>query len=169
MAGMIALTRAARPGSCRRDGVVTVVATLSCLLVAASAAAADPPDYSPYAGARQPSRVYFGDTHLHTSFSTDAGMVGNRLGPEDGVPVRARRRVVSTTGMPAKLSARSISWWWPITRRDWASAPVLKGNPVVYARTRSVASWATPGKARRTAARPTNLAGGAGAGTNAQL
>jgi hypothetical protein len=27
--------------------------------------------------------VYWGDTHLHTSYSTDAGMMGNTLDPED--------------------------------------------------------------------------------------
>ena len=26
--------------------------------------------------------VYWGDTHLHTSYSTDAGMMGNKLGPD---------------------------------------------------------------------------------------
>ena len=34
-------------------------------------------DYSPYPAKNFPNRVYFGDTHLHTSYSTDAGMIGN--------------------------------------------------------------------------------------------
>jgi len=29
-----------------------------------------------------PTRAYFGDTHLHTSFSPDAGMAGTTVGPE---------------------------------------------------------------------------------------
>ena len=37
------------------------------------------PGYSPYAGRNFPTRVYFGDTHLHTSTSFDAGSFGNRL------------------------------------------------------------------------------------------
>ena len=37
--------------------------------------------YSPYPEQNFPNRVFFGDTHLHTSFSADAGMVGNILGP----------------------------------------------------------------------------------------
>jgi hypothetical protein len=40
------------------------------------------PEYSPYADDHFPNRVFFGDTHLHTSWSTDAGMVGATLGPD---------------------------------------------------------------------------------------
>jgi hypothetical protein len=39
--------------------------------------------YSPYLHQSYPNRVFWGDTHLHTSYSTDAGMVGNTLGPEE--------------------------------------------------------------------------------------
>ena len=30
-----------------------------------------------------PSQVYFGDTHLHTALSMDAGAFGNRLGMDE--------------------------------------------------------------------------------------
>ena len=36
--------------------------------------------YSPYAGRTFPSEVFWGDTHLHTAMSFDAGSFGNRLG-----------------------------------------------------------------------------------------
>jgi Protein of unknown function (DUF3604) len=36
-------------------------------------------DYSPYVGRRYPISVYWGETHLHTSVSPDAGLVGDRL------------------------------------------------------------------------------------------
>jgi hypothetical protein len=39
--------------------------------------------YSPYAGRGFPSRIYWGDTHLHTSMSFDAGAFGNRLGIDE--------------------------------------------------------------------------------------
>src|SRR5512137_1024364 len=39
--------------------------------------------YSPYPEQNFPNRVFFGDTHLHTSYSTDAGLVGNTLGPDE--------------------------------------------------------------------------------------
>ncbi|HSR91723.1 MAG TPA: DUF3604 domain-containing protein, partial [Gemmatimonadales bacterium] len=50
-------------------------------LDSASAAKAFPakPPYSPYAGRNYPTRPLFGDTHLHTSFSMDAGAFGARL------------------------------------------------------------------------------------------
>jgi hypothetical protein len=39
--------------------------------------------YSPYAGRGFPTNVYWGDTHLHTGMSMDAGAFGARLLPED--------------------------------------------------------------------------------------
>src|SRR5687768_547833 len=43
--------------------------------------------YSPYAGRNFPSRPFFGDTHLHTSFSMDAGACGARRDPRAGYRV----------------------------------------------------------------------------------
>ena len=40
--------------------------------------------YSPYAQRGFPSRPYWGDTHLHTDISMDAGAFGNRLGLDEG-------------------------------------------------------------------------------------
>ena len=39
--------------------------------------------YSPYPAKTFPNRVYFGDTHLHTSYSADAGMAGAIFGRDD--------------------------------------------------------------------------------------
>ena len=39
--------------------------------------------YSPYAERRFPSRPLWGDTHLHTGLSVDAGLFGARLGLEE--------------------------------------------------------------------------------------
>ena len=39
--------------------------------------------YSPYAKRSFPSNVYWGDTHLHTGLSLDAGLFGATTGPED--------------------------------------------------------------------------------------
>jgi len=41
------------------------------------------PPHSPYVDRQFPERVYWCDTHLHTSFSMDAGAFGCRLTPED--------------------------------------------------------------------------------------
>jgi hypothetical protein len=59
-------------------------------------------EYSPYL-AHYPDQVYFGDTHLHTSFSTDAGMVGNRLDPDDAYAFAKGEEVTSSNGTRARL------------------------------------------------------------------
>jgi hypothetical protein len=59
--------------------------------------------YSPYLYRAQPNQVFWGDTHLHTSYSTDAGMVGNRLGPEEALRFAQGEMVTSSTGVRARL------------------------------------------------------------------
>ncbi|BAQ16557.1 DUF3604 domain-containing protein [Methyloceanibacter caenitepidi] len=59
--------------------------------------------YSPYLHQSYPNRVFWGDTHLHTSYSTDAGMVGNTLGPEEALRFARGEQVISSTGVPARL------------------------------------------------------------------
>ena len=59
--------------------------------------------YSPYPGENFPNQVFFGDTHLHTSYSTDAGMIGNTLGPEEAYRFARGETVTSSTGLPARL------------------------------------------------------------------
>ena len=60
-------------------------------------------NYSAYTDQTFPNRVFFGDTHLHTSYSTDAGMGGQRLGPEEAYRFARGEEVTSTTGLRAKL------------------------------------------------------------------
>ncbi len=60
--------------------------------------------YSPYPEENFPNQVFFGDTHLHTSYSTDAGMFGNTLGPEEAYRFAKGQLVVSSTGVPARLN-----------------------------------------------------------------
>ena len=59
--------------------------------------------YSPYAAQSFPSRPYFGDTHLHTSFSMDAGAFGCRIGPRDAYRFARGEEVTASSGQPAKL------------------------------------------------------------------
>ena len=49
------------------------------------------PPYSPYAGRNFPTRPFFGDTHVHTSFSMDAGAFGCRLGTAGRISFREGR------------------------------------------------------------------------------
>ena len=60
--------------------------------------------YSTYAGRNFPTRPFFGDTHLHTSFSMDAGAFGARLGPSDAYRFAKGEEVTASSGQPAKLS-----------------------------------------------------------------
>lgn len=50
-----------------------------------------------------PERVYWGDTHLHTSNSVDAFAFGAKLGPEDALRFARGEEVTSTGGLKAKL------------------------------------------------------------------
>jgi len=59
--------------------------------------------YSPYLYQSYPNTVFWGDTHLHTSYSTDAGMVGDTLGPEEALRFATGEQVISSTGVPARL------------------------------------------------------------------
>ena len=62
------------------------------------------PPYSPYAGRDYPTRPLFGDTHLHTSYSMDAGAFGARLTPRDAYRFARGEELLSSSGQPVKLS-----------------------------------------------------------------
>jgi Protein of unknown function (DUF3604) len=62
------------------------------------------PPYSPYADRHSPERVYWGDTHVHTSYSMDAGAFGARLGPRDAYIFAKGNEITTSTGQRAKLS-----------------------------------------------------------------
>ena len=60
--------------------------------------------YSPYAGRNFPTQVFWGDTHLHTGMSMDAGAFGARLTPEDAHRFARGEELTSSTGLRVKLS-----------------------------------------------------------------
>ena len=62
------------------------------------------PGYSPYAGRRFPTQVFWGDTHLHTDLSLDARAFGVTLGPEEAFRFARGEEVVSSHGLKVKLS-----------------------------------------------------------------
>jgi len=65
--------------------------------------------YSPYAQRSFPSRVFWGDTHLHTGLSMDAGLFGARLGLEEAYRFARGEEVMASSGQPAKLG-RPLDW-----------------------------------------------------------
>ncbi len=61
------------------------------------------PHYSPFLDDSYPNRVLWGDTHLHTSYSTDAGMIGNTLGPDEAFRFARGEKVRASAGAWAQL------------------------------------------------------------------
>jgi len=97
---------------------------LACLFVAHSGFAQIPPpanpdevlspaytgkSYSPYAGRQTALMPLWGDSHLHTDISMDAGAFGNRLGLDEAYRFARGEEVVSSSGIRARLS-RPLDW-----------------------------------------------------------
>ena len=59
--------------------------------------------YSPFAGRNYPDQVLFGDMHFHTDLSFDAGLIGTRLGVDEGFRFARGEEVLSNTGQPVQL------------------------------------------------------------------
>ena len=111
------------------------------------------PPYSPYAGRNFPTRPFFGDTHLHTSFSMDAGAFGCRLGPADayrfaqrrgghGFQWPARKAVAPTRFHRRERSLRRL--WFFSAINEWRSRDCSRRRKGANGTTRSI-----PAKARR--------------------
>ena len=65
--------------------------------------------YSPYAERSFPDQVFWGDTHLHTGLSVDAGLFGARLGLDEAYRFARGEQVMASSGQPAKLG-RPLDW-----------------------------------------------------------
>jgi hypothetical protein len=92
------VTGFARPASAQPTDTGTLDAA------AAARVHQKPPPYSPYVGRSFPTRPYFGDTHLHTAVSMDAGAFGARLTPRDAYRFARGEEVTASSGQPVKLS-----------------------------------------------------------------
>ena len=62
------------------------------------------PVYSPYADVSYPRQVLWGDTHLHTTNSLDARILGVTLDVEDAYRFARGEQVTATSGQPARLA-----------------------------------------------------------------
>jgi hypothetical protein len=127
-------------------GIVLLIFALPAVLPAQDAGTADEEalkaaykgrPYSPYAGGAVPTRVFWGDTHLHTSFSMDAGAFGARLDPNDAYRFARGEEVESSTAGRVRL-ARPLDFlvvadhsdnmgWFPDL---FAAAPNLLADPI---------------------------------------
>ncbi len=76
---------------------------VASLLVAVTAASAGE-NYSPYADVDHPTNVYWGDTHVHSSWSPDAGGSGNeKLTPIDAFRFAKGESIVAHNGQTVRL------------------------------------------------------------------
>ena len=91
----------------RTLALIAIVALLSACVKdrppAASATATSVPATIEVAVNPYPTRVYWGDTHLHTANSGDAIMHGTRLSSEDALRFARGEQVRSSTGVDAQL------------------------------------------------------------------
>jgi len=124
---------------------------VACLFVANSVLAQIPPppdaqevlseaytgkSYSPYTGRATALMPLWGDTHLHTSLSMDAGAFGNRLGLDEAYRFARGKEVTSSSGTPVRLS-RPLDWLVIADHSDnmgffpdmIAGAPHILGDP----------------------------------------
>src|ERR1700730_16752488 len=90
--------------------------------------------YSPYAGRNYPTRPYFGDTHLHTMYSFDAGAFGCRLGPKEAYRFAKGEEAVASMGERVRLS-RPLDFLVVADHSDNLGffAQLLAGDPKVLA------------------------------------
>jgi len=120
------------------------LALQALILTPAAAQYADDPEmtqqvlkgrpYSPYADRAFPSNVYFGDTHVHTGLSADAGGSGTRLMPRDAYRFARGEQVISNTGQPVKL-ARPYDFFMITDHSDAMGAitDIIDGAPNILA------------------------------------
>jgi len=118
-------------------GIAPLHGALADPIVAKPTTTKDGKPYSAPTGAALPVRPLWGNTHLHTVNSFDAGIMGTRVEPEDAFRLARGEQVVSTTGVPAKLS-RPLDFLVVSDHSDYmglpdalqAGAPELLSDPV---------------------------------------
>ena len=99
------------------------------------------PGYSPYAGRYYPTKVLWGDSHLHTSLSLDARAFGATLGPEEAYRFARGEEVTATHGERLRLS-RPLDWLVIADHSDALGAmnEIILGNPTLL-RDPKVKDW----------------------------
>jgi len=90
--------------------------------------------YSPYANRAFAENVYFGDTHVHTGLSADAGGGGTTLLPRDAYRFARGEQVISNTGQPVRL-ARPYDFFMITDHSDAMGAitDIISGAPNIIA------------------------------------
>ncbi len=99
-------------------------------------------NYSPYAFRDFPDQVFFGDMHIHSNLSPDAGLLGTSLSAGDVYRAARGETVTSNTGQPFRL-VRPLDF---LVLTDHAEAMGLasmirESNPVLLSSTRGREVW----------------------------
>ncbi len=110
-------------------GAVLISCALFPLLVSA-----DSKEFSPYLEPGTPDRVFWGDTHLHTSNSPDAGLIGNILDIDVAYRFARGEEVESSTGLRVKLKT-PLDFLVVSDHAEYIGlAPMLRsGDPILLA------------------------------------
>jgi len=109
---------------------LAAAATSPWSIAVASEAARGPYGFSPYAGTSYPMRPLWGEQHLHTGWSADAGAFGATLGPEEALRFARGEEIKSSLGEPVKLG-RPLDWVVVTDHSDGAGVifEIRNGNP----------------------------------------
>jgi hypothetical protein len=86
--------------------------------------------YSPYVNQAYPTRVFWGDTHLHTALSVDATVFGATVGQEDAYRFARGEQVRASSGQRVRLS-RPLDFLVVADHAEGLGTMVelFKGNP----------------------------------------
>lgn len=100
-----------------------------------------PRSFSPYANATFPTRPLWGDQHVHSGWSFDAGFV-NALSPEDTLRFARGEQVLTTFGVPIRLS-RPLDWLAMTDHSDLLGIPsgLRAGDPALVDADTTLAEW----------------------------
>lgn len=88
----------------------------------------------PVQGDAIPRTAWYGDTHVHTGWSADAGMDGAVTSPEDAYRFALGQEVTSNSGLKAQLS-RPYDWFMVTDHSDGMGTinELVAGNPEMLA------------------------------------
>lgn len=92
------------------------------------------PAYSPAVNRTFPTQPLFGDTHLHTAVSLDAGTMGARLSPADAYRFARGEQIIASSGIPVQLT-RPLDFLVVADHSDNMGffPQLLAGNPTMLA------------------------------------
>ena len=121
-----------------RNSLLGVLLATNSWSVSASTTEGGPTEaekkYSPPANTTHATKVYWGDSHLHTGLSLDAGLFGNTLGPDEAWRLARGEKVISSKGVPVQL-ARPLDWMVLTDHSDMMgiAIDIKKGTPNIMA------------------------------------